>query len=127
MAPDASRFDVLLVEDDLDLSEVMASYLQRGGLDVRTAHSASSALHVLSKNIPRLAVLDFQLPDRNGAELAQLLRQEISNLPVIIMSGAIGSIERASLEASGAMVFVNKPVPLRALLRACISLLAKNA
>ena len=123
MAQDAVRCDLLLVEDDLDLAEVMASYLRRGGLDVRTAHSGSSALRLMATAIPRVAVLDYQLPDRNGAELARLLRQAMPNLPIIIMSGAIGSLEQASLEEIGVKVFVNKPVSLRALLRACVSLI----
>ena len=73
-----------------------------------------------------MAVLDYQLPDRNGAELARQLRQAIPNLPIIMMSGAIGSVEQASLEEIGVKVFVNKPVSLRALLRACTTLIQQG-
>lgn len=126
MALDALRCDVLLVEDDLALNELMASYLRRGGLDVRTAHSGSSAVHVLSKFIPRVAVLDYQLPDLDGAKLAQQLRQALPELAIIIMSGAIGDLEQETFEKIGVKVFVSKPIPLRALLRACTGLLEKS-
>lgn len=126
MTIDAPSCDVLLAEDDLSLNELMTSYLTRGGLDVRSAHSGSSALRLLTKFTPRLAVLDYQLPDQTGAQLAQKLREALPNLPIIIMSGALGDLEQKAFENIGVKAFVNKPVPLRALLRACTSLLEKG-
>jgi len=126
MPLDALSCDVLLVEDDLALTELIASYLRRGGMDIRTAHSGSSALRLLTKFIPRMAVLDFQLPDLDGTQLAQQLRQALPNLPIIMMSGAIGDLEQETLTKIGVKVFVNKPIPLRALLRACTDLLEQH-
>ena len=117
--------DVLLVEDDVALNDLMASYLKRGGLDVRTAHSGSSAMLLITKSTPRIAVLDYQLLDLNGTKLAMQLRQELPDLPIIMMSGAIGDLEQESLKKVGVRVFVNKPIPMRALLRACTDLLEK--
>lgn len=122
----APKCDVLLAEDDLSLNELMTSYLKRGGLDVCSAHSGSSALRLLSKFTPRLAVLDYQLPDQTGAQLAQTLREALPNLPIIIMSGALGDLEQKAFEKIGVKAFVSKPVPLRALLRACTGLLEKG-
>jgi DNA-binding response OmpR family regulator len=112
------RCDVLLVEDDVELNNLMGSYLKRGGLDVRTAHSGSSALRLLESVHPKVAVLDFRLPDINGVELSQKIRQLVPDLRIIMMSGALGSLEQELLEKIGVKVFVNKPVPLRALLQA---------
>ena len=117
------RCDVLLVEDDVDLGALMGSYLTRGGLDVRTAHSGSSALRLLENVQPKVAVLDFRLPDMNGVELSQKIIQILPDLRIIMMSGAIDSLEQELLEKIGVRVFVNKPVPLRALLRAVLQLL----
>jgi DNA-binding NtrC family response regulator len=120
------RCDVLLVEDDVDLGALMGSYLTRGGLDVRTAHSGSSALRLLENVHPKVAVLDFRLPDMNGVELSQKIIQVVPGLKIIMMSGAIGSLEQEMLEKIGVRVFVNKPVPLRALLRAVLQLLQER-
>ena len=120
------RCDVLLVEDEVDLGALMGSYLARGGLDVRTAHSGSSALLLLENVHPKVAVLDFRLPDTNGVELSQKIIQIVPGLQIIMMSGAIGSLEQALLEKIGVRVFVNKPVPLRSLLRAVVQLMQEH-
>jgi DNA-binding response OmpR family regulator len=120
------RCDVLLVEDDVELGALMGSYLTRGGLDARTAHSGSSALRLLENLQPKVAVLDFRLPDMNGVELSQKIRQILPDLPIIMMSGAIGSMEQELLEKIGVRVFVNKPVPLRSLLRAVVQLMQEH-
>ncbi len=120
------RCDVLLVEDDVDLGALMGSYLARGGLDVRMAHSGSSALRLLENVKPKVAVLDFRLPDTNGVELSQKIIQIVPGLQIIMMSGAIGSLEQALLEKIGVRVFVNKPVPLRSLLRAVVQLMQEH-
>jgi DNA-binding NtrC family response regulator len=125
MTTSEARCDVFLVEDDLDVSAAMASYLARHGLEVRAAHSASSALYMLQKVRPRVAILDFRLPDLDGVQLSQKILQQIPGLPIIMMSGAIGDLEQATLEKIGIKVFVNKPVPLRSLLRAILQLLER--
>ncbi len=118
--------DVLLVEDDLQLGEVMGTYLARNGLGVRTAHSGSSALRILETAQPKVAVLDFQLPDMNGVELSQKIIRALPGIQIIMMSGAIGSLEQEMLEKIGIRVFVNKPVPLRTLLRAIVQLMQEH-
>jgi DNA-binding response OmpR family regulator len=123
MTGNVRQCDLLLVEDDVQLGAVMESYLARGGLDVRTMHSGSSALRLLENTQPRVAVLDFRLPDMDGVQLSQKIRQHLPDLPIIMMSGAISSLEQATLEKIGVRVFVNKPIPLRSLLRAVLQLL----
>jgi DNA-binding response OmpR family regulator len=80
MTASIRRCDVLLVEDDVHLGELMGSYLARGGLDVRTAHSGSSALHLLENPPPRVAVLDFRLPDLDGVQLSRKIRERRPDL-----------------------------------------------
>jgi two-component system OmpR family response regulator len=119
--------DVLIVEDDVRLADAMVSFLIPGGLEVRSAHSGSSALRMLERQAPRVAVLDYHLPDLTGLELAGRLRQQLPNLPIILMSGAVDDLEKEALEKSGIKVFVNKPLPFRALHRAILQLMRKSA
>jgi hypothetical protein len=74
--------DVLLVEDDIDLGDAIASSLKRKGLDVRTVPSASSALGVLQRVRPRVAVLDHNLPGESGLALAERIHKILPDLPI---------------------------------------------
>jgi CheY-like chemotaxis protein len=110
--------DVLLVEDDVALADTIVSYFTKGGLTVRVAHGGSSALAVLEHYAPRVAILDYNLPNRTGLDLAFELRGLLPDVSMILMSGAVGGLKQEQLENAGIRVFVNKPLPLRSLYRA---------
>jgi CheY-like chemotaxis protein len=110
--------DVLIVEDNVALSDEMEGFLERNGLAVCTAVSGTAALELLKRVRPRVAVFDYSLPDTNGLDLARQLRQRFPKLLVILMSGGAQPLDSDELKAAGVKVFVNKPVPLRALLGA---------
>jgi DNA-binding NtrC family response regulator len=117
--------DVLLVEDDIDLGDAIASSLKRRGLDVRTVPSASSALGVLQRVRPRVAVLDHNLPGESGLALAERIHRILPDLPIILMSGGAVEQDRQALEKVGIRVFVNKPVPISALHQAILRFIQK--
>jgi DNA-binding response OmpR family regulator len=119
-SPSTLPIDVLVVEDDVALSTAIVSYLTKAGLTVRAAHTGSMAFRVLEGHAPRIAVLDYNLPDISGLDIAFRLRGLLPHLPILLMSGAAleGLEERESLEKAGIKVFVNKPLPLAALYRA---------
>jgi CheY-like chemotaxis protein len=120
----ATSCDVLIVEDDIALGDVIASYLTRDGLVVQTAHSATAALRLLQRGRPRVVVLDYHLPGQTGLTLAHAVLERYGNLPIIMMSGSLDGIDDDVLKAAGIRIFVNKPVPLAALHRAVLQLMA---
>jgi DNA-binding response OmpR family regulator len=108
----ASQCDVLIVEDDVVQSEEMAAFLARSGLTVQTAHNGSAAIPLAEQLRPRVALLDYNLPDLNGVELAEAIRALLPDTAIIMMSGRIEGLAELTLEKIGISVFVNKPVPL---------------
>jgi DNA-binding response OmpR family regulator len=66
-----ARCNALIVDDEVGLAETIASSLTRDGINVRTAHSGSSALRVIQSFQPRVALLDYRLPDMTGVGLRQ--------------------------------------------------------
>jgi two-component system response regulator BaeR len=122
----AASCDVLIVEDDIVLSDVIVSYLARRGLIVRSAHTGSAALRLLERVYPRVVVLDYRLPGQSGLELARALLERCGRLPIIMMSGSIPGLDKDALEAAGIRIFVNKPIPLAALHRAVLQLLGQT-
>ena len=121
MANDSSC-DVLIVEDDMILCEEMAGFISRAGLLVEMAHNGSSGLRQAAALKPRVALLDYNLPDMTGVQLAEQLRALLPELAILMMSGRIDGVSETTLRELGITVFVNKPLPLGPLRQAVVKL-----
>lgn len=100
----------------------MADFLRRANLSVETAFDAAAALAAAAKFEPRVMLLDFNLPDMNGVQLAEALRALLPSAAILIMSGRIDGLSEETLQALGITMFVNKPVPLGPLRQAVVKL-----
>lgn len=114
--------DVLVVEDDVIQCEEMADYLGRLGLTVDTAHTGVSGVRQAAERSPRVALLDYNLPDSTGLQVAEGIRALLPETAIIMMSGRIDGLPEQKLAELGITVFVNKPLPLGALRQAVVRL-----
>jgi PAS domain S-box-containing protein len=80
---------ILVVEDDQDLAQVIAGVFLHDGIDVQIAHTRQSALDACFAFQPHLLVLDISLPDGDGFNVVDWLRQheDLSRLPLVVYSG----------------------------------------
>lgn len=76
---------VYLVDDETNLLELLQSYLQNAGYQVKAFKSGSEVLPILDKETPHLWILDIMLPDIDGYELLRLIRSK-SDVPIIFIS-----------------------------------------
>lgn len=74
-AHSGARHRILLVDDNVDFVTGMAGMLAVIGHDVRIAHGGAAALEVVTEFAPAFCFLDIGMPDMNGYELAERLRQ----------------------------------------------------
>jgi CheY-like chemotaxis protein len=83
---------VLLVEDDLDISEAVEAILLEEGFKIKCVFNGKEALEFLqtTEKTPSLILLDIMMPIMNGYEFRelQLLDTKISQIPTIILSAA---------------------------------------
>jgi PAS domain S-box-containing protein len=108
-APTASR-RILLVDDNRDLSESLATLLRLNGHDVAVASDGISALQMIDKRPPDVALIDIGLPGMNGYQLAHRLRASGCPARLIAVTGYGGREERQrSLDAGFDDHFV-KPI-----------------
>jgi DNA-binding response OmpR family regulator len=114
--------DVLIVEDDVTQCQELAEFIARAGLSVAVAYGGRSALREAERYNPRVALLDYNLPDITGVELAEKLRAFLPEMAIIMMSGRIDGLSEKTLEATRITVFVNKPLPLAPLRNAILKL-----
>jgi DNA-binding response OmpR family regulator len=116
---------ILVVDDETEMLMVVRLGLMRAGYDVITASDAETALQLLSKEKPCLAILDVMMPDVDGYELVQQIRQR-SDLPILMLT-AKGSVagEVASLEL-GADDYLTKPFNMESLVAHIKALLRRT-
>jgi ATP-dependent Lon protease len=118
--------DVLIVEDDQLQAQELAEALGRTGLGVAVVRNAAQACQLAAAQQPRVALVDYNLPDQNGLGVARLLKELSPDITTIIMSGGIEGLPEHALEEFGILAFVNKPLPLNLLRQAVQRLIQKK-
>lgn len=113
--PDIHAKDILLVDDDEDLSAVTADFLEDAGLRVDCRPSGREALKAVSQTPYRLLILDINLPDMTGFALCQKLRQA-TNIPILIVSARTSDTDRITGLDLGGDDYISKPYSLAELL-----------
>lgn len=105
----------LIVDDEPDIRELLDITLSRMGIETKCAENITQAKDLLSHHDFDLCLTDMRLPDGNGIELIKYIQENISRLPVAMIT-AHGNMEFA-IEAlkSGAFDFVSKPVDINVL------------
>ena len=88
---------VLLVDDNRDLLQFLERLMAESGWELMAAESASAARRMVANKKPNAALLDYMLPDGNGVELAQQLKQTIPNLQVTVMTGSMLAPEEEAI------------------------------
>jgi sigma-B regulation protein RsbU (phosphoserine phosphatase) len=105
---------VLIVDDDATSRRLLSAALMRAEFDVITASDGNEALERIHENPPDIAVLDFEMPALNGAELCAKIRQDesppIRDLPVLMLTAHSGEEDEVACLQAGANDFVTKPV-----------------
>lgn len=100
---------ILLVEDDVILSETLVELLEFEGYDVSLSGSGNEALELSSKGEFELFILDVNIPDFNGFELLEMLRNANNLTPAIFLTSMndIKSLSRGF--ELGAEDYIKKP------------------
>lgn len=79
-------YHILLVEDDINLSTVLADYLQSKGYQVETASDGKEAWEMLSQKHFDILLTDISMPKMNGWQLIKTVRDSNQMLPIIVIS-----------------------------------------
>ena len=117
---------LLLVDDDVELTELLSSLLTLEGFDVQTANNGSEALQKLDES-HELVLLDVMMPKLNGLDTLKEIRK-VSNVPVMMLTARGDDIDRVLGLELGADDYLPKPfndrelvARIRAILRRSVS------
>lgn len=114
---------IVIAEDEFLIADLLVTILKDAGYDVVSAAHGRAALELAREMRPDLIITDFMMPLMTGLELAQAVRgdEELARTPVILVSGAQGSIGRAHPEMFDAVL--DKPYNEARLLQTIAGLL----
>jgi len=123
---ESGKRKVLVVDDDRDLVELIVDVLERDGrFETRTVNNGFDAGMMVKEYRPDLIVLDVMLPDINGKEVCQRVRNDTSldEVRIICISGMVEEDKISELKAAGANDFLQKPFDTERLIERLCALL----
>ncbi|MBO4866301.1 MAG: response regulator transcription factor [Ruminococcus sp.] len=100
--------DILIVEDNKELSVLLCDFLRAEGYTVSTAESGEKALTVFEKYGARLVLLDINLPGIDGFAVCRRIREQ-SNTPILILTARIDREDKLNGLILGADDYIEKP------------------
>ena len=121
MTPVENCIPILLVEDDADLCRSISTYLNSAGFRVTAVGSCLECYSAIATKQYGVAVVDVSLPDQSGFTLAEYLRAN-TTMKIIMMTAHERIEDRVRGYAAGAHNYLIKPVDLRELQAAIMSL-----
>ena len=108
--------NILIIEDQQDLSALITSQLDKAGIKADSAASAEQALDQFDPAIHYVIVLDRGLPDMEGLELLKNLRDDGVKTPVLILTAKDGLGDKVDGLNSGADDYLVKPFEMEELI-----------
>jgi DNA-binding response OmpR family regulator len=113
-----ARKKVLVVDDERDISDIVAFNLRREQYDVLTAVDGESAVVIAQREQPDLVLLDLMLPGIGGLEVCRRLRAEprTAQIPIIMLTAKGEETDAVVGLAQGADDYVRKPFGVKELL-----------
>lgn len=99
---------ILLVEDDVEISDMLKKYLGTEGFEVTAAYDGESACEKFLEDEYALVLLDLMIPKRNGMEVMNFIREK-SMVPIIIVSAKDTDSDKTLGLGFGADDYVTKP------------------
>ncbi len=115
MALPADKHNILVVDDEPQITRVLRTALSTQRYEVRVANNGETALEIMKDWAPDLVITDLAMPDMGGLELCRKLRR-VSQIPIIVLS--VRGEDRTKVEAldAGADDYVTKPFSMNELL-----------
>jgi two-component system KDP operon response regulator KdpE len=103
-----NKYKILLVEDDANIRNLVATVLDTAGYQTILATSCAGGKTLLGSYLPDLVILDLGLPDADGMDLLKFLRKD-SLTPVIVLSARSNEADKIDALDAGANDYVTKP------------------
>ncbi|MBE9110288.1 response regulator [Nodosilinea sp. LEGE 07298] len=113
-----AAIDLVIVDDDTETSCLLQRLLSQQGYRIQVAESGQQAIGSILASRPSLVLLDLLLPDMDGYSLCQQLKRNplTTEIPVIVLSSLVDSIDKVKAFQAGAADYITKPFAVQEVL-----------
>jgi two-component system, OmpR family, response regulator len=122
---DGERVRVLVVDDEVALTDLLSMALRYEGWQIRAVATGSAAVRVARQFRPDAVILDVMLPDFDGLEIMRRLRAQDPNLPILFLTARDAVEDRVAGLTAGGDDYVTKPFSLEELVARLRALLRR--
>ncbi len=108
--------NILLVEDDLEISRLAVKYLQKEGFKTDSASNGREALSLIKSKVYQIIILDLMIPYIDGYEVLRIIRENNNPVPVLIISAKADNADKVLGLELGADDYLTKPFSVEELI-----------
>jgi len=121
-------YHILVVDDNGMNLFLLVKILELEGYQVTMAHNGMEAIQSAAQKMPDLALLDVMMPDMNGYELCQKMRQPpfSAEIPIMMLTAMSSDVQRAQALEAGANDIWSKPFDMEIFRQRIEELLSKD-
>ena len=115
---------ILIVDDEVKITEVIKSYLENSGYLTACAYDGKNAMSLFEKLSPALIILDLMLPDMSGEDICREIRKK-SRVPIIMLTAKIEDADIIGGLGIGADDYLTKPFSPKQLVARVVAVLRR--
>ena len=101
---------ILVIDDDRDICLLLKRFLTKHNYEVAEVYAGKKALELMNSFIPDLVLCDFRLDDMDGTTLLVKIKEQLPEVPVIIMTGYSDIKIAVEVMKLGAYDYIGKPL-----------------
>ena len=106
----SNKKTILVVDDSITTRDYISSFLKEAGYETRQAANGTLALDIINGNTFDCYIIDLLMPEMNGLELLEKLRELQDKTPTIVVTADIQEEVKNECLNLGARDFINKPI-----------------
>lgn len=104
------RPKILIADDDTDILTLLRIQLERAGFQMFEAHDGYEAIKITRREKPVIVILDWMMPEMDGIEACQQIREESKQVYIIMLSAVDDDEQQAEALEAGANDYRTKPM-----------------
>lgn len=101
---------ILIIDDDVDICMLLKRFFERHGYDVKIAFKGLEGIDIVKNDKIDLVLTDFRLPDKDGLEMIDAIKEVNDILPIIVITGYSDVNQAVKAIRLGAYEYVTKPI-----------------